>query len=129
MASNAIIQYTSSSSSLATHIYDLFVSFRGEDTRNTFTSFLFQALRTKGIIVFKDDEDLKKGESIAPELLQAIQALHHFLSMVSLCSLCFIYVLLVRSVKRLLLRARVCVVATATCVCATATCVVSFFRS
>jgi len=85
MASNAIIQYTSSSSSLPTHIYDLFVSFRGEDTRNTFTSFsfLFQALRTKGIIVFKDDEDLKKGESIAPELLQAIQALHHFLSMVT----------------------------------------------
>ncbi|ESW06525.1 hypothetical protein PHAVU_010G055200 [Phaseolus vulgaris] len=79
MASNAIIQYTSSSSSLATHIYDVFVSFRGEDTRNTFTSFLFQALRTKGIIVFKDDEDLKKGESIAPELLQAIQASRLFI--------------------------------------------------
>ncbi|ESW06524.1 hypothetical protein PHAVU_010G055100 [Phaseolus vulgaris] len=51
MPSNAIIQYTSSSSSPATYIYDVFVSFRGEDTRNTFTSFLFQALRTKGINV------------------------------------------------------------------------------
>ncbi|ESW06516.1 hypothetical protein PHAVU_010G054500 [Phaseolus vulgaris] len=70
----ASIQYTSSSSSLPTHIYDVFVSFRGENTLNNFTAFLFQALRTKGINVFKDDEDLKKGESIAPELLQAIQA-------------------------------------------------------
>ncbi|ESW06519.1 hypothetical protein PHAVU_010G054800 [Phaseolus vulgaris] len=79
MASNAIIQYTSSSSSLPTHIYDVFVSFRGEDTRNTFTDFLFHSLRTKGINVFKDDEDLKKGESIAPELLQAIQVSRLFI--------------------------------------------------
>jgi len=79
MAYNAIIQYTYSSSSLPTHIYDVFSSFRGEDTRNNFTVFLFQALRTKGINVFKDDEDLKKGESIAPELLQAIQASEFFI--------------------------------------------------
>jgi len=68
-----------SSSSLATHIYDVFVSFRGEDTRNNFTGFLFQALRTKAIHVFKEDEDLKKGESIALELLQAIQASRLFI--------------------------------------------------
>ena len=79
MASNAIIQYTSSSSSLPTHIYDVFVSFRGEDTRNNFTGFLFHALRTKAIHVFKDDQDLKKGESIAPELLQAIRASRLFI--------------------------------------------------
>ncbi|KAK8464700.1 hypothetical protein PHAVU_010G061333 [Phaseolus vulgaris] len=78
MASNAILQHTSSSSH-ATHIYDVFVSFRGEDTRNSFTGFLFGHLCTKGINVFKDDEDLKKGESIAPELLQAIQASRLFI--------------------------------------------------
>ncbi|KAG5032962.1 hypothetical protein JHK82_016525 [Glycine max] len=53
--------------------YDVFVSFRSEDTRNNFTGFLFQALSRKGIDAFKDDKDLKKGESIAPELLQAIE--------------------------------------------------------
>jgi len=70
---------SSSSSSLATDTYDVFVSFRGEDTRNSFIGFLFQALGTKGINVFKDVEDLKKGESIAPELLQAIQASQVFI--------------------------------------------------
>ncbi|KAK7405269.1 hypothetical protein VNO78_06469 [Psophocarpus tetragonolobus] len=70
MASNTIIQ--SASSSHATMTYDVFVSFCGEDTRNNFTGFLFQALHRKGIRAFKDDEDIKKGESIAPELLQAI---------------------------------------------------------
>ncbi|KAK8464684.1 hypothetical protein PHAVU_010G054200 [Phaseolus vulgaris] len=60
MPSNAIIQCTSSSSSPATHIYDVFVSFRGEDTRNNFTDFLFHALRTKAIHVFKDHQDLEK---------------------------------------------------------------------
>jgi len=79
MPSNAIIQYTSSSSSPATHIYDVFVSFRGEDTRNNFTDFLFHALRTKAIHVFKDHQDLEKGKSIAPDLLQAIQASRLFI--------------------------------------------------
>ncbi|KAK7342576.1 hypothetical protein VNO80_25531 [Phaseolus coccineus] len=78
MPSNAIIRYTSSSS-LAIHTYDVFLSFRGEDTRNNFTGFLFQALHAKGIDAFKDDEDLKKGESIAPELLQAIQGSRVFI--------------------------------------------------
>jgi len=75
----SLMASSSSSSSLATDIYVVFVSFRGEDTRNSFTGFLFQALRTKGINVFKDVEDLKKGESIAPELLQAIQASRLFI--------------------------------------------------
>ncbi|RDX66496.1 TMV resistance protein N, partial [Mucuna pruriens] len=78
MASNAIIQRTSSSSHVV-RTYDVFVSFRGEDTRNNFTGFLFQALRRKGIDAFKDGQDLKKGDSIAPELLQAIQCSRIFI--------------------------------------------------
>ncbi|RZC09310.1 Disease resistance protein TAO1 isoform D [Glycine soja] len=62
MASNATIP-----------TYDVFVSFRGEDTRNSFTAFLFDALSQNGIHAFKDDTHLQKGESIAPELLLAIQ--------------------------------------------------------
>ncbi|RDX86046.1 TMV resistance protein N, partial [Mucuna pruriens] len=76
MSSNAIILSTASSSS---YLYDVFVSFRGEDTRNNFTAFLFDALHKNGIDAFKDDADLKKGESIAPELLQAIQASRIFI--------------------------------------------------
>ncbi|XP_022634012.1 TMV resistance protein N isoform X2 [Vigna radiata var. radiata] len=78
MSSNAIVQYTVSSSHTINR-YDVFVSFRGEDTCNNFTGFLFQALRRKAIDVFKDDEDLKKGESIAPELLHAIQSSRLFI--------------------------------------------------
>ncbi|XP_058733732.1 uncharacterized protein LOC131605388 [Vicia villosa] len=56
--------------------YDVFVSFRGEDTRYNFTDFLFDALQTKGIFAFRDDNNLPKGESIRPELLHAIQHSH-----------------------------------------------------
>ncbi|RDX86047.1 Toll/interleukin-1 receptor-like protein, partial [Mucuna pruriens] len=75
MSSNAIILSTASSS----YLYDVFLSFRGEDTRNNFTAFLFQALRRNGIDAFKDDAHLKEGEFIAPELLQAIQASRIFI--------------------------------------------------
>ncbi|CAK8576913.1 unnamed protein product [Lathyrus sativus] len=63
----------SSISPLRNHDYDVFVSFRGEDTRNNFTDFLFHALQTQGIFAFRDSTNLPKGESIAPELLHAIQ--------------------------------------------------------
>ncbi|KAL5147584.1 TMV resistance protein N [Glycine soja] len=76
--SNAIIQCTSSSSS-SSFEYDVFVSFRGEDTRNSFTGFLFEALKKQGIEAFKDDKDIRKGESIAPELIRAIEGSHVFL--------------------------------------------------
>ncbi|XP_061353729.1 disease resistance protein RUN1-like [Gastrolobium bilobum] len=56
-----------------TRKYDVFVSFRGEDTRNNFTDHLYAALHRNGIIAFRDDTNLKKGESIAPELMQAIE--------------------------------------------------------
>ncbi|XP_020226179.1 TMV resistance protein N isoform X2 [Cajanus cajan] len=78
MASNAIIQ-CSSSSSHPMRTYDVFVSFRGEDTRNNFTSFLCRDLSRNGIEAFKDDTHLPKGESIAPELLQAIEGSRIFI--------------------------------------------------
>ncbi|XP_061357602.1 TMV resistance protein N-like [Gastrolobium bilobum] len=64
---------SSSSSSSTTSKYDVFVSFRGEDTRYNFTDHLYAALQRKGIVAFRDDTKLKKGKSIAPELLQAIE--------------------------------------------------------
>ncbi|KDO40203.1 hypothetical protein CISIN_1g047667mg [Citrus sinensis] len=53
--------------------YDVFLSFRGEDTRKSFTGHLYAALKNKGIYVFRDDKELEKGGSISPELLKAIE--------------------------------------------------------
>ncbi|XP_050275551.1 disease resistance protein RPV1-like [Quercus robur] len=52
--------------------YDVFLSFRGEDTRNGFTSNLNGILRHNGINTFMDDE-LQRGEKISTELLEAIE--------------------------------------------------------
>lgn len=52
--------------------YDVFLSFRGEDTRDNFTSHLFAALSRKKVKTFIDDE-LKRGHEISPALLAAIE--------------------------------------------------------
>ena len=53
--------------------YDVFLSFRGEDTRRSFTDHLLAALKRKSILTFKDDEGLDRGKFISPELLKAIE--------------------------------------------------------
>ncbi|XP_076900601.1 disease resistance protein Roq1-like [Bidens hawaiensis] len=53
--------------------YDVFLSFRGEDTRNNFVDHLYAALDQVGICTFKDDEKLQRGKSISPELIKAIE--------------------------------------------------------
>ncbi|XP_039165621.1 TMV resistance protein N-like [Eucalyptus grandis] len=52
--------------------YQVFLNFCGQDTRDGFTSFLYQDLRKNGIHAFMDDEELRVGEEIGGELLQAI---------------------------------------------------------
>nr|XP_023883954.1 TMV resistance protein N-like [Quercus suber] len=53
--------------------YDVFLSFRGEDTRHGFTSHLYQALCDKGFKTFIDN-DLQRGEQISAELIKAIKS-------------------------------------------------------
>ncbi|KAK0592498.1 hypothetical protein LWI29_020312 [Acer saccharum] len=53
--------------------YDVFLSFRGEDTRNNITDHLYAALHRNGIITFKDDERLERGTEISAELTKAIK--------------------------------------------------------
>ncbi|KAK8553033.1 hypothetical protein V6N13_055810 [Hibiscus sabdariffa] len=63
-----------SSSSSRQLEYQVFLSFRGPDTRLGFTSHLLEALKGKGLDVFFDQEKLQKGYRISPELSQAIAA-------------------------------------------------------
>ncbi|XP_075080783.1 TMV resistance protein N-like isoform X1 [Nicotiana tabacum] len=53
--------------------YKVFLSFRGEDTRRTFTGHLFKSLENSGIFTFQDDKRLDHGTSISHELLKAIE--------------------------------------------------------
>ena len=63
----------SSSSSSDEWSYDVFLSFRGEDTRKTITDHLYSALIQAGIHTFRDDNELPRGEEISPQLLRAIE--------------------------------------------------------
>ncbi|KAL1146207.1 hypothetical protein V6Z11_A11G356500 [Gossypium hirsutum] len=68
-----MLSLPSTSSSISRKKYDVFLSFRGEDTRNNFTDHLYDALSRSGIVTFRDDSKLEVGEEIAPELFTAIQ--------------------------------------------------------
>ena len=62
-----------SSSSTQRSKYDVFLSFRGEDTRNGFISNLNGILRHNGITTFMDDE-LQRGEKISTQLFETIES-------------------------------------------------------
>ncbi|XP_015889224.2 disease resistance protein Roq1-like [Ziziphus jujuba] len=53
--------------------YHVFLSFRGEDTRNIFASYLYEALCANQILTFMDDHELERGDEISPTLRKAIQ--------------------------------------------------------
>ncbi|KAH0745210.1 hypothetical protein KY285_006867 [Solanum tuberosum] len=71
MASSS--SFTSDSQYCPRWKYDVFLSFRGEDTRKTFTSHLYKGLKNRGIFTFQDDKKLEQGDSISEELLKAIE--------------------------------------------------------
>ncbi|KAL2328005.1 hypothetical protein Fmac_021438 [Flemingia macrophylla] len=72
MAFNSSIQCNSSSHEMIKN-YEVFVSFRGKDTRNNFADHLFGALHRKGILAFNDETKLQKGQRILSNLMQAIE--------------------------------------------------------
>ncbi|KAG2253026.1 hypothetical protein Bca52824_083162 [Brassica carinata] len=61
--------------SLSTRVrnYDVFLSFRGEDTRRTIVSYLYEALCREGIITFRDDRRLEAGDNISDQLIEALK--------------------------------------------------------
>ncbi|CAN1785098.1 Disease resistance protein L6 [Linum perenne] len=52
--------------------YEVFLSFRGSDTRKTFADYLYSSLVRSKVCTFRDDEELRKGHKIGPSLVQAI---------------------------------------------------------
>ena len=52
--------------------WDVFLSFRGEDTRHSFIKDLYDSLKQEGVRTFKDDDGLNRGDEIALSLLEAI---------------------------------------------------------
>ncbi|GJR38105.1 Toll/interleukin-1 receptor domain-containing protein [Tanacetum coccineum] len=68
---------SSSSSSSRSYSHDVFLSFRGEDTRKTFVDHLYKALTDRLLRTYKDDITLPRGESVGPALLKAIEESRH----------------------------------------------------
>ncbi|CAI9304506.1 unnamed protein product [Lactuca saligna] len=53
--------------------YNVFLSFRGEDNRNAFTDHLYDALIRAGIVTFRDNEEIRRGEELQLEIERAIK--------------------------------------------------------
>ncbi|KAI5334888.1 hypothetical protein L3X38_025021 [Prunus dulcis] len=66
-------QTSSVSSTCRYYRYDVFLSFRGQDTRKTFTDHLYANLVKAGFRTFRDDDEVERGEGIKPELQKAIK--------------------------------------------------------
>ncbi|KAI3683227.1 hypothetical protein L1987_83727 [Smallanthus sonchifolius] len=54
--------------------YDVFLSFRGVDTRLSFTNHLHKALVDANLTTFLDDEEIETGEPLKPELESSIES-------------------------------------------------------
>ncbi|KAK1427530.1 hypothetical protein QVD17_16217 [Tagetes erecta] len=74
MASSSSYSLPEPTPSSRSYSFNVFLSFRGEDTRKTFVDHLYSALVDRKISTYKDDETLPRGESIRPSLLEAIEA-------------------------------------------------------
>ncbi|XP_021909028.1 TMV resistance protein N-like isoform X2 [Carica papaya] len=73
MAATTAIAQRTPSLSISRCAYHVFLSFRGEDTRQKFTDHLYTALVQAGIHTFRDDDGIERGKDIEAELQTAIQ--------------------------------------------------------
>ncbi|CAN1832659.1 Disease resistance protein L6 [Linum perenne] len=62
---DAVFLFTMSNSDFQTEEYEVFLSFRGSDVRQSFADHLYACLVRSKIRTFRDDEVLQKGETIA----------------------------------------------------------------
>ncbi|XP_056166352.1 disease resistance protein L6-like [Syzygium oleosum] len=54
--------------------FEVFLNFRGVDTRHNFADCLYHSMDVAGIRVFRDDDEIRKGETIGGELECAIKS-------------------------------------------------------
>ncbi|XP_076908188.1 TMV resistance protein N-like [Bidens hawaiensis] len=73
MASSSSTSNFNSASNSHSWNYEVFISFRGEDTRKGFVDHLYTALVQQGIQTYKDDKTLPRGATIGSALFKAIQ--------------------------------------------------------
>ncbi|PWA71553.1 disease resistance protein (TIR-NBS-LRR class) [Artemisia annua] len=64
---------TSSSSIQKSFKYDVFLSFRGGDTRNNFVGHLYEALQRNCIETYMDDKKIEQGKTIKDQLIKSIE--------------------------------------------------------
>ncbi|GKD51773.1 TMV resistance protein N-like protein, partial [Tanacetum coccineum] len=73
-AANTTSSSTLMASSSSNHTrYDVFLSFRGEDTRHNFTDHLYHALVRSGLRTFRDNDSIGRGQLLKPEIETAIK--------------------------------------------------------
>ncbi|CAN6468750.1 unnamed protein product [Victoria cruziana] len=72
-SSSTLVPLSSSYSSLGLMNYEVFLNFRGEDTRKGFTEDLYRALTGAGIHTFMDDYEMVAGDKIGERLMEAIK--------------------------------------------------------
>ncbi|XP_042501783.1 TMV resistance protein N-like, partial [Macadamia integrifolia] len=63
--------------------WDVFLSFRGEDTRHNFTRCLHEELVRNKVDTFLDDEGLEEGDDLAPGLSAAINESAAYIAVIS----------------------------------------------
>ncbi|XP_039155983.1 disease resistance protein RUN1-like [Eucalyptus grandis] len=63
--------------------YEVFLSFRGVDTRRDFTDYLYNSLIDAGIRVLRDDDELPVGERLSEELMQVIRNINILIPIIS----------------------------------------------
>ncbi|KAM7514913.1 hypothetical protein LguiA_004496 [Lonicera macranthoides] len=68
----AIVRAQEASSSALRYNYQVFLSFRGEDTRQAFTDYLYRALLQAGLCTFRDVDEIERGKRLELELCKAI---------------------------------------------------------
>ena len=79
-----VVVATPTSSTTAFRLrWDVFLSFRGEDTRLNFTDHLYTQLHRHGIRAFRDNEGMNRGDDISSSLLDAIEDSAAFIAVIS----------------------------------------------
>ncbi|OWM80260.1 hypothetical protein CDL15_Pgr019540 [Punica granatum] len=71
--SHNVLSSSSSGDPVIGHEHEVFLSFRGTDTRKSFTDCLYHSLIDAGVRTFRDNEELRAGEEIGPELMKSIR--------------------------------------------------------